>query len=416
MTEHNKPVREFSHTLGLVKSVVNHSEEKLPAIKASNCQFSISFFGNISESADIWDLIVESAQFADQQGFEALWLPERHFSAFGGFSPNPALLAAAVARQTKRLRLCAGSCVLPLHHPARVAEEWALVDQLSGGRTGVAFASGWHVHDFIFQPGTVLTKEKSGMEKGIEQNPTICGKAKAVTFEDGRNNPVEIRTFPQPVQAEIPFWIAALGNPETFAHAGRINAGILTNFIDQDLEKLSGNIEVYRRARASADLDPNGGKITVLIHTFLSETCQAAIDIARKPLTNYLASSLKLSQKTLNAQAESIELSQEDQDYLLASAVNRYIEKNALIGSPEKALGLINALSQIGVTEIACFIDFGIDASTILKHLPHIAHLKQLHQTQQKSLSRILRQKTCGHRLHKLAKCQPQKTKSSWAC
>src|SRR6185503_19770559 len=84
--------------------------------------------------------------------FTAVWLPERHFHAFGGPFPAPSVLAAALAIVTRRIGIRAGSVVLPLHHPARVAEEWAVVDNLSGGRVGVSFASGWHVDDFVFAP------------------------------------------------------------------------------------------------------------------------------------------------------------------------------------------------------------------------------------------------------------------------
>jgi alkanesulfonate monooxygenase SsuD/methylene tetrahydromethanopterin reductase-like flavin-dependent oxidoreductase (luciferase family) len=61
-------------------------------------------------------------------------------------------MADALAMVTKRIGLRAGSVVLPLHHPARVAEEWAVVDNLSGGRVAVSFASGWHSDDFVFAP------------------------------------------------------------------------------------------------------------------------------------------------------------------------------------------------------------------------------------------------------------------------
>ena len=60
---------------------------------------------------------------------------------------------AAVAAITKRVQIRSGSVVLPLHNPIRVAEEWAVVDNLSGGRVGLSFASGWHAGDFALMPG-----------------------------------------------------------------------------------------------------------------------------------------------------------------------------------------------------------------------------------------------------------------------
>ncbi|HEY0172712.1 MAG TPA: aminotransferase class III-fold pyridoxal phosphate-dependent enzyme, partial [Pyrinomonadaceae bacterium] len=104
--------------------------------------FSLSYFGNYDAPYDEhkYDLLIEGARFADRHGFEAVWIPERHFHAFGGLSPAPSVVAAALARETERICLRAGSVVLPLHHAVRVAEEWAVVDNLSRGRAGVSFA------------------------------------------------------------------------------------------------------------------------------------------------------------------------------------------------------------------------------------------------------------------------------------
>jgi len=116
--------------------------------------FSLYFFGHYPAEfrAGKYDLLFEAARYGDRHGFSALWFPERHFHPFGGLSPNPSVLAAALARETERIALRAGSVVLPLHHPLRVAEEWSLVDNLSGGRVGLSYASGWHPNDFALAP------------------------------------------------------------------------------------------------------------------------------------------------------------------------------------------------------------------------------------------------------------------------
>src|SRR5258708_11832568 len=93
-------------------------------------QFGIMFFA-ASEATlerDKYRLVLEAAKFSDQNGFSSIWLPERHFATLGGLYPNPAVLHAALAVVTERIHLRAGSVVLPLHSPLRVAEEWSLVD------------------------------------------------------------------------------------------------------------------------------------------------------------------------------------------------------------------------------------------------------------------------------------------------
>src|SRR5215469_15811081 len=116
-------------------------------------EFSLFFFADSGAAGgEGYDLLLESARFADAHGFTAVWTPERHFHSFGGLYPNPAVTGAAVAAVTERLGIRAGSVVAPLHHPVRIAEEWSVVDNISDGRVGVSFASGWHARDFVLNP------------------------------------------------------------------------------------------------------------------------------------------------------------------------------------------------------------------------------------------------------------------------
>jgi natural product biosynthesis luciferase-like monooxygenase protein len=115
--------------------------------------FGLFYFADdVRTGTDQYRLLLEGAKFADTHGFSAVWTPERHFHQFGGRYPNPAVTAAAIAAVTERIAIRAGSVVAPLHHPARIAEEWAVVDNLSGGRVGISFAPGWHLVDFALRP------------------------------------------------------------------------------------------------------------------------------------------------------------------------------------------------------------------------------------------------------------------------
>src|SRR5438552_18651593 len=76
---------------------------------------------------------LEEARLADELGFEAVWLAEHHFSRYG-ICPSLAVLAAAIARETRRVRIGTSVVVAPFAHPLRIAEEWAMVDIVSDGR------------------------------------------------------------------------------------------------------------------------------------------------------------------------------------------------------------------------------------------------------------------------------------------
>ena len=146
-------VLELLYTLARGMRIVLHTANDLttrvPRL-AKGIDFSLFYFsGDEAEDASTgkYRLLLEGARFADANGFCAVWTPERHFHAFGGLYPNPAVTAAAVAVVTERVGIRAGSVVLPLHHPVEVAEAWSVVDNLSDGRVGVAFASGWQPNE-----------------------------------------------------------------------------------------------------------------------------------------------------------------------------------------------------------------------------------------------------------------------------
>ena len=119
-------------------------------------RISLYFFASSAgtSASEYYQMVMAAAESADRGGLHAIWVPERHFVDFGAYSPNPALLATAIAARTERVRVCAGSVVAPLQHPIRIAEDWALLDNLSGGRVGISFASGWHPQDLFWPPTT----------------------------------------------------------------------------------------------------------------------------------------------------------------------------------------------------------------------------------------------------------------------
>ena len=202
-------------------------------------QFSLFYFGKYDSEfvSDKYNLLFEGAKFADENGFAALWMPERHFHAFGGFSPNPSVISAALAKVTQRIQLRAGSVVLPLHHPIRVAEEWSIVDNLSKGRVGISFASGWHPNDFVFAP-EAYGNHRELMFQEIETVQKLW-RGESIQARDGAGSNISVKLFPMPMQPEVPIWITIVNNPETYIRAGEIGAGVLTNLMGQTVEDLA---------------------------------------------------------------------------------------------------------------------------------------------------------------------------------
>src|SRR5439155_12747672 len=170
-----------------------------PQRQGGPVDLSLFYFASDTSDAthDRYRLLLDGARFADEHGFTAVWTPERHFHAFGGIYPNPSVTAAAVAAVTRRVAVRAGSVVAPLHHPLRIAEEWAVVDNLSGGRAGVSFASGWHAVDFALRPENYADR-RTVLVDTIETVRELW-RGQSVELTDGAGEQSKVRIYPAPV-------------------------------------------------------------------------------------------------------------------------------------------------------------------------------------------------------------------------
>ena len=158
-------------------------------------RFGVYYFAQAQgDDAEKYRFVLDSVELADRLGFASAWVPERHFHEFGGIYPNPATLAAALAARTERIALRAGSVVAPLHHPARIAEEWAMVDNISRGRAGISFAAGWHPADFVFAPDRF--EQRAEVTTATIDAVRRLWRGEAVAFPDRRGEPREVRTTP----------------------------------------------------------------------------------------------------------------------------------------------------------------------------------------------------------------------------
>ncbi|MFD0558618.1 amino acid adenylation domain-containing protein/natural product biosynthesis luciferase-like monooxygenase protein [Stackebrandtia endophytica] len=344
--------------------------------------FSVYFFGDYpletTDGVDKYDFIIDATRFADQHGFHAAWLPERHFHSFGGLFPNPSVLAAALARETDRIRLHAGSVVLPLHQTIRVAEEWSVVDNLSAGRAGICVASGWHANDFALFPQRYGTHRDSMYSQLGELRRLWSGEA--ISAVSGTGEDIDLKLYPTPVQSMPPMYAAVVGNPDSYRLAAREGLGIVTNLMTQSIEQLAERIELYRRTRAEVGLDPAGGRVVVLVHSYLGEDLATVRREAFEPFCGYMRSSLGLLGQAANSLGMTIDVHntpEEDLRFLLGKAYERYCESRALIGTVDSCAPIVADLMAAGADEIAAFLDFGVPAEPAMAALPHLDALRR---------------------------------------
>ncbi|MFK7956142.1 MAG: MupA/Atu3671 family FMN-dependent luciferase-like monooxygenase [Lysobacterales bacterium] len=352
------------------------------------------FFWNHVNEADLDDpekyrLLMDAVKFADTKGFHAVWTPERHFGAFGGSYPNPAVVSAAIAAVTENLQIRAGSVVAPLHSPIRIAEDWSVVDNLSGGRVGVSFAAGWQPNDFVIRPQG-FDNAKQQMLDAID---TVQALWRGETLDlEGPKGPVSVKTLPRPIQPALPVWLTTAGNPESFKAAGKKGVNLLTHLLGQTVEGVAENIALYRQAWRDAGHNGNG-HVTLMLHTLVGEAGDTSIkEKAREPMKSYLKSAMFLVKdaawefptfKKMSEEGDRkfddifAELAKEDLDALLDFAFERYYEQSGLFGTPQRCMETLQTLSDIGIDEVGCLIDFGLDNKQVMEHLPALASLNE---------------------------------------
>jgi len=344
-------------------------------------KFSLFFFSSDSESREPYRLLLEAARFADQNGFDAIWTPERHFDRFGGCFANPALTSAALAMVTRNVQLRSGSLISPLHDVLRIAEEWAMVDQLSNGRAAISFGSGWNANDFAFFPDRYAERQAVM----YEQIAQLRGIWKTGSIErQSQGNRLRLEVFPRPVRAELPIWVTTSGSRETYASAGELGANVLTHLIMQDIRALTERVALYRTRRAESGHDPRTGVVSLMLHTFLGPEEGAVRELVRPFMREYLRSAAELEIKAARVGAMSGSLSMPDEaispsilDEMLELTFERYYESRSCLGTVDAAFSRLQNFERAGVNEIACLIDFGVPSERVLANLSYLLQLKE---------------------------------------
>lgn len=388
-------VLELFWTLARGFKVVISSDENRALVSSSRItsaqkmDFSLYYWGNDDGAGPKkYELLLEGAKFADTHGFVAVWTPERHFHAFGGPYPNPSVTGAAVAAITRNIGVRAGSCVVPLHHPARIAEEWAVIDNLTNGRAGLAIASGWQPDDFVLRPENAPPHNKAAMFAAADQIRRLW-RGEGVDFPTADGSLFTVVTQPRPVSRDLPLWVTTAGNPDTWREAGALGANVLTHLLGQSIDEVADKIRIYREARAKAGHDPDAGLVTLMLHTYVGRDREQVRRVAEGPMKAYLAAAVGLVKQyawafpafkrpqgvTNPLDIDLRTLNPEENEAILDFAFQRYFEDSGLFGTVDDALARVEQLKRIGVGEVACLIDYGIAPEQVMEGLYPLAEV-----------------------------------------
>lgn len=280
------------------------------------------------------------ADAAEAGGLSTLWVAEHHFHP-GGACPSPPVLLASLGARTRRLRLGSLVAVLPFHSPIDLAEQYALVDQLLGGRLNFGVGSGYLAPEFEGF-GVDPAGKRALFDEGLD---TIlrAWRGEAVRGPAPGAVPVHLNVLPRQ-RPSPPVWVAAQRREALphLARAGRSIALIPYATVDT-LEELGAEIAEYRAALPSGV----AGEIAAAVHVYAGD----AVDPARRALQRYL-DSRRATQST-----HFLEKVRRDPRHANAEALEE--AGMVAIGSVREVTARLGRFAQAGVDELLGIFDFG---------------------------------------------------------
>ncbi len=290
--------------------------------------------------------LVDQAVLADQLGYNAFFVAEHHFHPYGAV-PNPAVILAAIAERTARILLGPAVTILPFRDPKTVAEDYSILDQLSGGRVVLGLGSGYLKHEFAgFNRDPAEKRERFDEGMAVVKR-LITGER--VSFEGCFNKIDAVELNVKPQQARVPIYVAAL-NKDAAYYIGRQGNGLMTipygtlNHFDE-IGPLAAAFERGRAETSAAPMPHSLSPHIATFHTHVARSEAEAEQAIRGPFELYCRT-------RLYAKPWSYE-------EIRATGL-------ALFGSIESVTDKLVALKRMGITTVSLLMNFGaMDKATV---------------------------------------------------
>jgi natural product biosynthesis luciferase-like monooxygenase protein len=305
----------------------------------------------------LYDQLLAEVDEGERIGIDAVWLAEHHFFDYGGHVPSIPVLGATIAARTKKLKIASGIVMIGLQDPIRVAEQFAMLDQLSGGRVIFGIGRGFQKCEFDAF-GRKLDDSRIAFEEAHE----VIRRAwteECFSFEGRFTRVRNLRVVPKPLQKPTPpIYVACTFTPQSFEWTGRQGHHLLVvPYASPDLALVKQNIERYRAAFSAAGHGPTGD-VVCASHFYCGEDAAKAREEPRAAMMRYLG---QFSESTRDAahsdqyvgyDGPSEALKRFDYDSFL-------YPKRVVFGDPDQCVERIRALESWGITHMGLLLDFG---------------------------------------------------------
>jgi alkanesulfonate monooxygenase SsuD/methylene tetrahydromethanopterin reductase-like flavin-dependent oxidoreductase (luciferase family) len=291
--------------------------------------------------------LAEDAQFAEEVGFESLWLTEHRFW-YDGYCPSLITAGGYIAGATQHLRIGTGCLLLPQHDPLRVAQGVNTLDQISHGRLDFGVALGYR--DIEFDGLGISRKARaSRMEKALDilaaaSRGAPFGECPVYTPE--RGDPAEFIS-PLPVQQPVPLWVAAVSD-KAVERAARRGLNVLLSDAHDDY-RAGQLVELYHRTAQQAGVDSSNVRFGILRYVWVDESAARAETLTVPRLRTFLLEQLGGWRYLSDENGNSLGFEQPE---ALRKAAEGVIRNNAAIGTPDTVIRRLRNLEAVGVNFI----------------------------------------------------------------
>lgn len=224
--------------------------------------------------------LMEEIELADQVGLDMFALGEHHRPEY--LVSSPAVVLAAAAVRTKKIRLSSAVTVVGSDDPVRIYQQFATVDLLSNGRAEIMAGRGSFIESFpLF--GYDLQKYDSLFQEKLELLLKIQ-KEEKITWSGRHRPPMEdLGIYPRSVQKEMPVWIAVGGTPESAVRTAVLGLPMAIAIIGGSPERFVPFAELYRSTWQNINRAPEGLKLSINSHGFIADESQKARDLYYPP-------------------------------------------------------------------------------------------------------------------------------------
>src|SRR4051812_36406554 len=309
--------------------------------------------------------IYDQALYAEQVGLNSAWIGEHHFNLLG-VNASPHMLLAQLAGATTRIRLAPAVVLLPVHHPLQVAEDWATLDLLSGGRVDFAAGRGYDVKEYA-PFGMPFERSAEIFAEGLEvvwrawtEPGRWSHKGAFYQFDD-----VEVR--PRPMQQPLRPYVACFSRP-TMELAARNDWNIIYAPFAAAMVygSLADAVRTYGElCRQDFGRAPRRAMCSYFIHI-----CDTPADEAfgRQALIRYFQDALIAAfpsdpKKTPPTYKYFIEIV----DILRNMKPESLTSKSVLTGSPQKIIDDLKAIEAAGIAEVILYFNYGLKPHAMVK-------------------------------------------------